>query len=298
MSRAMSADLASRLQADSEEIDRALGDYLKQRAEVNDKHTEARLRYEQEMADIGDISDTEEDGLFDENPSMTQSAVEPNIGRLAKIRGATPVGTADSTSDFYDDEENFEDFYGDGDDLDYTQRPGNFSQDLGKKKKKKGVLSKEIQIRRTVPSNTVKIDMREAFFEKLSFGRMDEAQYEEHLEKCKAEANDDLETKRVEIELAMHAATTPEELDNLQDQLDTLIPDQRLTDEVTRAADSLFDFLDDRNDYLNEFIKDYQPRTSGKAWGGDPDYFKMLKKMKKRLQVAEVREAGSWLNKR
>ena len=57
-------------------------------------------------------------------------------------------------------------------------------------------------------------------------------------------------------------------------------PDDEL---ISEACDLLYDMQQDHYDRVMEFVEEYMPRPSGQAWGGDPEYFKMMREMRARV---------------
>ena len=53
--------------------------------------------------------------------------------------------------------------------------------------------------------------------------------------------------------------------------------------EINQVADLLLEKQKDNYDKLTNFLEDYQPKPSGTAWGNDPEYHKMLRGMKGRV---------------
>ena len=249
-----------RLKKDSADIDRALDEFMAERLAAAQLQAEALRSYEEEMENIGvgDMDDIEKEmnevdvlGGSMSAPSLvapTSNSVDHNIRRLMKLTG-DGEGQGDE-GDEYDDDEYEEDAYDDDDDFDDGAGLGQGSlartmESMGRtmKKTKK---KKEEYIKRSIPAPEVKKEMRSKLFGLLSQQRMEERDLENELASLREEEE----------------------------------PNDAMINEI---ADMLFDKQKEHFSRIVEFVEDYQPHTSGKAWGGDPEYFKMLRTMKERV---------------
>ena len=111
--------LANELRSESEAISNALDDFLRERNAASQMQAEALAIYEAEMADIGDISD-EEDELEDDinndyNSDMLapKGGVDHNVRRLAK---------QSNDSEELDNEDDYDDDYGYDDEFEDDDR--------------------------------------------------------------------------------------------------------------------------------------------------------------------------------
>lgn len=251
-----SASIHERLREDSASIDKALEVFLAERTETAMRQAEALASYEEEIAaiglegDMGDIEDEMNDVNITNSTSVapTGNYVDHNIRRLMNLggdEGGGSKGGEDCDGDDYDDEyEEFDnDDFGDNDNLGAGTSVMRAMESIGRKKKGK---KKEVYVKRSVPTPEVKKGMRTKLFGLLSQQRIEEKELEDEI-----------------------AAMWEEEE-----------PDEK---QINSISDILYEKQKEHYDKIVEFVDDYQPRTSGRAWGGDPEYYKMLKEMKKRV---------------
>jgi len=257
-----------RLKKESEDIDRALTVCMIERNAAAQHALEAIQAYDQQMAEIG-MADIE--GAMDEHtpqsPSQSQSlaagdgnTVDHNIQRLMKLTGDEGDGEG---GDGYDDDDYEDDYDDDGDEfeeglrmsmdgLSHSNKAVTTTTTAKEKKKKKKKKKKgtgkmfEVQLKRYVPDVAVKKQMRTKLFDILDQQRQDE--------------------RDVEGEVF-----GTQDADEPNDQL------------ISEVCDLLYEKQQEHYDRIMEFVEDYMPQPSGQAWGGDPEYFKMLREMRARV---------------
>jgi len=238
------------LKKDSADIDRALEDFLEARNAASQLQKDALEVYEQEMAEIAELGD--------------MNMIENEMGESFAIDNDEAIRNVDHninrllnkqgdvpTGDGEDDEDNYDDDY-DDEEFDTS---GNVKTNFtirGREKTTKKKKTPEVFIRRAIPAPEVKKEMRSKLFGMLSQQRMDEEELEDEITSLKAKSN----------------------------------PNEMLIQEV---SDLLFSKQKDHYERIADFVNDYQPHTSGKAWGGDPEYIKLMKEMRKRFD----RKTGS-----
>jgi hypothetical protein len=249
----------AQLKKDSEEINRALEEFMLERHAASELAEAAQRAYEQEMADIGVGNMANIEDEMDEHNPLSQSqsmapvegnTVDHNIRRLMKLTGDEGKGD-DEDGGEYDDADDYDDDY----DYDGEYEGGGLGEGsltkstdtLGRTKKKKKNKLFDVQVKRSMPEPAVKKEMRAKLFGMLSSQKNDERDLEDEIAGMRAQ--DD--------------------------------PNEHLISEV---SDMLLEKQKEHFEKLSEFVSDYMPHPSGQAWGGDPEYFKMLREMKARVE--------------
>lgn len=271
-----------RLQRDSQEVDIALDQFMKERAAALDVQLRGKLDYEAEMRRL-------DEGIIDEEKTMRNV---PNVDHnIMRHLNRDMPGDGDDGGE-YDDDGGFED----GDEEDYT----NFERYNSAPQ-----FSVYAEAKKPMPSFEEKAALRDKIFSFLDEARLQELDLEmqytdlrEHIE-ANAQGTNQLNVGGGGLVTASADVATPPTftgpggrtgyIANSQDP-DNINYGFRIQPEEARAnalQDRLSDLQLRHNDELKSMFGEYQVNPFGKAWGNDPDYITLSNRLRELMMSGE-----------
>lgn len=260
-----------RLKKDSEEIELALDQFMKERDTALHGQLLAKNDYDADMKRLDETS------LLVDYEKMVRNTVDHNLLRHLNV---AVEGTGSNIPDEYGDAA-FEDDY-----------EGEYEQPvLGQGVSKPKVVLEKKQ----VPSFEEKIALREKMFSFLDEARLAEMELEMQLgEMREAIAANGSDTNKLNINpSASNSIASGAPIEDTINYNFQVSPDELRVDAL---QDSLFELQKKHSDQLKDLFDDYQPQPFGKAWGNDPDYIELSEKLKNMLQNGQKLKASYLLS--